>query len=59
MTGYTVHTGSSEKFSEGWDRIFSDPAPQAKKKAGKGSTASKSAGTQARSGKSSKSKNST
>jgi len=23
MTGYTVHTGSSVKFSEGWDKIFS------------------------------------
>ena len=22
MTGYTVHTGSSVKFSEGWSRIF-------------------------------------
>tara|TARA_E500000305_G_C4001833_1_gene227825 strand:- start:630 stop:800 length:171 start_codon:yes stop_codon:yes gene_type:complete len=22
MTGYTVHTGTSEKFSSGWDRIF-------------------------------------
>jgi hypothetical protein len=22
MTGYTVHTGSSKKFSSGWDRIF-------------------------------------
>ena len=22
MTGYTVHTGSSEKFSSGWDQIF-------------------------------------
>ena len=22
MTGYTVHTGSTEQFSEGWDRIF-------------------------------------
>jgi hypothetical protein len=22
MTGYTVHTGASEKFVEGWDRIF-------------------------------------
>ncbi|MBA4030423.1 MAG: hypothetical protein C0478_05965 [Planctomyces sp.] len=30
MTGYTVHTGSTEEFSEGWDRIF-----------GKGSSASK------------------
>lgn len=22
MTGYTVHTGTSEKFSAGWDHIF-------------------------------------
>jgi hypothetical protein len=22
MTGYTVHTGSTVKFSNGWDRIF-------------------------------------
>lgn len=22
MTGYTVHTGSTLKFSQGWDRIF-------------------------------------
>ena len=22
MTGYTVHTGSSENFAEGWDRVF-------------------------------------
>jgi hypothetical protein len=22
MTGYTVHTGSTEKFADGWDRIF-------------------------------------
>ena len=22
MTGYTVHTGSTQQFSEGWDRIF-------------------------------------
>ena len=22
MTGYTVHTGSSDKFSTGWDNIF-------------------------------------
>ena len=27
MTGYTVHTGSSEKFSQGWDQIFGNPAP--------------------------------
>lgn len=33
MTGYTVHTGSTEKFSEGWDKIFGPsgkkPAPKA------------------------------
>lgn len=23
MTGYTVHTGTSEAFASGWDRIFS------------------------------------
>ena len=22
MTGYTVHTGSTEKFAAGWDEIF-------------------------------------
>ncbi len=22
MTGYTVHTGASEKFVEGWDKVF-------------------------------------
>lgn len=22
MTGYTVHSGSNEKFSGGWDRVF-------------------------------------
>lgn len=22
MTGYTVHTGTSKKFVNGWDRIF-------------------------------------
>lgn len=36
MTGYTVHTGSTEKFAAGWDEIFRrGPAkkPTAKKKA--------------------------
>jgi hypothetical protein len=31
MTGYTVHTGSTEKFTEGWDNIFSDHPQPAKK----------------------------
>ncbi len=48
MTGYTVHTGSTEKFSEGWDQIFKKGAkkspsqtkkPAAKKSAGSGSRA--------------------
>ncbi len=25
MTGYTVHTGSTVKYSSGWDNIFSGP----------------------------------
>ena len=31
MTGYTVHTGSTEKFSEGWDNIFGDRKASKKK----------------------------
>jgi len=34
MTGYTVHTGSNDKFRDGWDRIFQSPSgkkPGAKK----------------------------
>jgi len=27
MTGYTVHSGTSKKFSTAWDRIFGDKAP--------------------------------
>lgn len=33
MTGYTVHTGTSAKFSEGWDRIFAGESPTKAKKA--------------------------
>ena len=40
MTGYTVHTGTSDQFADGWDRIFSGsdskpgkPAKKANKKA--------------------------
>jgi len=32
MTGYTVHTGSTEKFSNGWDRIFQQAAKKPAKK---------------------------
>lgn len=31
MTGYTVHTGSTEEFANGWDRIFSDKKKKDKK----------------------------
>jgi hypothetical protein len=34
MTGYTVHTGSTEKFADGWDQIFGG-GKQASAKAGK------------------------
>lgn len=55
MTGYTVHTGSTEKFSAGWDNIFggvktggakpakaaAKPAKAAAKKAAKSGKAGK------------------
>lgn len=28
MTGYTVHTGSTEKFTQGWDEIFKKGQPK-------------------------------
>ncbi|WP_437224327.1 hypothetical protein SH661x_003581 [Planctomicrobium sp. SH661] len=37
MTGYTVHTGSNDKFRDGWDKVFKakkKPAA-AEKKTGK------------------------
>ena len=37
MTGYTVHTGSNEKYAAGWDQIFQGAAkkPAMKKSATK------------------------
>ena len=35
MTGYTVHTGSNEKFSSGWDKIFTTRKATDKKAARK------------------------
>ncbi len=35
MTGYTVHTGSTEKFAEGWDQIFKSEAKKRKARAKK------------------------
>lgn len=45
MTGYTVHTGTTIKFSESWDRIFQErSASSAKtKKAPKKASAGRSA----------------
>lgn len=31
MTGYTVHTGTTIKFSESWDRIFQERAGKSAK----------------------------
>ena len=47
MTGYTVHTGTSVKFSEGWDRIFSGAKKKPGKKAAKHSP-SKAKGSKSR-----------
>ncbi|MGD9854211.1 MAG: hypothetical protein AB7U20_04590 [Planctomycetaceae bacterium] len=35
MTGYTVHTGSTEKFSNAWDRIFGSPKKKTAKQPAK------------------------
>jgi hypothetical protein len=46
MTGYTVHTGTTVKFSDGWDKIFSKGAkkkPAAAKSTAKKATAAKKA----------------
>lgn len=72
MTGYTVHTGSSEKFAAGWDRIFkseesdenSDSAETpaktkknaSRKKAAKKKTATKAAAKKAKQKKAGKAK---
>lgn len=45
MTGYTVHTGSNENYSQGWDAIFGKGAGKKKppaKPAAKKSAAKKS-----------------
>jgi hypothetical protein len=51
MTGYTVHTGSTVKFSGGWDHIFSGKtsakAP-AKKKSAKAAKPAKKAAAKKR-----------
>ncbi len=44
MTGYTVHSGSNEKFADGWDRIFGGEKAEAPKAKKKGKSAGKKGG---------------
>ena len=48
MTGYTVHTGTSKKFTAGWDSIF-DSKKSAGNKSGKKKTAKKAASAKSKS----------
>ncbi|MDB5340897.1 MAG: hypothetical protein JWN70_6516 [Planctomycetaceae bacterium] len=41
MTGYTVHTGSTDKFSQGWDQIFQGQKKQPAKAEAKPAPAKK------------------
>jgi hypothetical protein len=43
MTGYTVHSGTTIKFSEGWDRIFEERAANSPKDKSKKTSVSGSA----------------
>ncbi len=56
MTGYTVHTGSSDKFAAGWDQIFSGQAKPAKKKGAAKKDSGSAKAAKAESGKKSKKK---
>lgn len=40
MTGYTVHTGSSQKFAAGWDQVFKGRSKQGAAKSAAGGQAS-------------------
>ena len=53
MTGYTVHTGTSEKFAEGWDTVFGGGKRTTRKKSTK-KKASKKKGAKAGKKKSAK-----
>ena len=43
MTGYTVHSGTTIKFSEGWDRIFEERAARSAKGKAKKTSVSEAA----------------
>jgi hypothetical protein len=60
MTGYTVHTGTNDKFAAGWDNVFSagkgkkadkKPATGAKKAEKKAAKAQKKADRKVKGGK--------
>lgn len=51
MTGYTVHTGSTEKFSSGWDRIFTGAKPKQSKPKTKSTKGKSAAGQKKSSGR--------
>jgi hypothetical protein len=55
MTGYTVHTGTSKKFTKGWDSIFDKKKP-AGKASGKKKAAKQPAAAKAKSGGKNKNK---
>ena len=48
MTGYTVHSGTTIKFSEGWDRIFEERAARSAKGKAKKTSVSGAAKGQAK-----------
>ena len=48
MTGYTVHSGTTIKLSEGWDRIFEERAAKSAKGKAKQTSVSGSAKSQAK-----------
>lgn len=48
MTGYTVHTGSNDKFRDGWDRIFQTKSTAKSKKNKAAAKAGKDAGSKAK-----------
>lgn len=49
MTGYTVHTGTSKKFTQGWDNIFDNKKPADKAGGKKKSPKKKSTDVKAKS----------
>ena len=60
MTGYTVHTGATEKFVAGWDEIFKKQAKAketpAKKKQAAAKKKTPAKGTTSKGGKAAKKK---